>query len=468
MKRVFTRIALTLTAIGISSFGFEAKACVCNAQHSPYQEYRRSMAVFVGKVIASRDVAITEQIRDKTFTAYERLFQFAVEESLKGSRTSRVEINLGRIDSDCYQGFTIGERYLVYAFGDSEKSLWSSVCGRTNNLSDAADDLHYIRNLMRGVPEPRVYGSVMRVDANLSGGTAHRRVTPMEDIKILIEGEGKHFEAITNNQGLYSLARVPDGKYKAHPSLPKNYMAYFPEEEEFVLGSQEQLLYTRIQQGSAAYASFRIGWNNHVSGRVLDSEGNAIVRAKVAVLLAREQSPLVVQQDEYDHHPEGKFQFYGLTPARYLLSVTIRAPFADKNQPTCFYYPNASLDQADAFTIGESETLEGRDFRLPPEYVVRQIEGVLVWPNGVPVSRGWVCLTDSKDETEPDKKYDCGTADELGRFSLQAFVGAEYWVHGESNSSGQGEPIKIKIGKTNEPLKVVIPFPIPLSLEVPK
>jgi hypothetical protein len=39
------------------------------------------------------------------------------------------------------------------------------------------------------------------------------------------------------------------------------------------------------------------------------------------------------------------------------------------------------------------------------------------------------------------------------------FEGAEYWVHGESNSSGKGEPIKIKVNKINEPLKVVIPLP---------
>jgi len=36
---------------------------------------------------------------------------------------------------------------------------------------------------------------------------------------------------------------------------------------------------------------------------------------------------------------------------------------------------------------------------------------------------------------------------------------AEYWGHGESNSSEKGEPVKIKVEKINEPLKVVVPFP---------
>ena len=58
-----------------------------------------------------------------------------------------------------------------------------------------------------------------------------------------------------------------------------------------------------------------------------------------------------------------------------------------------------------------------------------------------------------------DKKFDWVITDVMGRFSLQAFVGAEYWVHGISNSSGQGEPVKINVQMVNEPLKVVVPFP---------
>lgn len=460
MTKTITQLTLIVITIGIIGLGYAVEACTCMPASSPYREYQDARTVFVGKVVGTRDIAFTENIRDKTYTAYERVFQFTVNESLKGLKTARIEINAGRVDSSCYQGFAIGQSYLVYAFGESDGSLQSGACTRTNNLAYAASDLHYIRELLKGVPEPRVYGSVMRIDSDLGASKSGQRVTPLAGIKVLIEGKGKSFEAITDQQGLYSLTRIPDGKYRAHPVLPEKYMAYFPNEEKFVLGSQDQFVYERIQQGSSAYASFQIGWNNHLDGKIVDSEGNPIVRAKVSVLIVRSPSPLVIARDQYDYHPQGKFQFYGLNPGRYLLSADIRAPFTDKNKATTFYYTTAdTLDQAREISIGENETLEDREIRLPPEYLVRQIEGVLVWPNGVPVSGGWVFLAGSKDSADDDKKFDWGSTDVMGRFSLQAFVGAEYWVHGESHSSGKGGPIKITVQMTNEPLKVVIPFP---------
>ena len=46
-----------------------------------------------------------------------------------------------------------------------------------------------------------------------------------------------------------------------------------------------------------------------------------------------------------------------------------------------------------------------------------------------------------------------------GIFSLLAFVGAEYWIYATNDSSGKGQAIKVKVEMTNEPLKLVIPFP---------
>jgi len=456
MNKAITKIALLLIVISTSYFWFEAKACTCAAPDTPYREYQKATAVFIGKVISSKDTVIPE---NTSYTVYERVFQFSVTESLKGLKTSTVEIDVGRLDSTCYQGFTVGETYLVYAYSSAGSKLHSGACTRTDHLSYAAGDLHYIRDSLKGVPEPRIYGSVMRVDSDLSSTKSRPRVIPLKDVKVLIEGEGKTFEAVTDEQGLYSLPRLPDGEYTAHPLLPKKYMAYFPAEEKFILGSKESWDF-QIQRGPSAYAAFRIGWNNRLNGRIVDSEGNAIERAKVSVLIARTPSPSVIERDAFDYHPGGRFQFYGLNPGSYLLSADIRAPFTDNNRSTRFYYPTATApDQAREISIGENETLDEREIRLPPGYLVRQVEGVLVRPNGEPVADGWVYLAALEGSPDDDGKYNSDRTDQLGRFSLQAFVGAEYWVHAEGRRSGKGTPIKIKVQQTNEPLKIVVPFP---------
>jgi hypothetical protein len=383
-----------------------------------------------------------------------------VNESLKGIKDKEVEISAGRIDSSCYSGFTEGESYLVYAYGESEKSLSSGMCTRTTGLEDAAGELYYLHGLLKGVPEPRVYGSVIRTDKDLTKGAY--RATPMNGIKIVVEGKDRKFEAVTNKLGLFNFSKVPDGEYIARVILPDRYRSYFPQEERFVLGSTEFDSPFHVHHGTTAYAGFRIGWNNSISGKIIDAEGNPITRAKVSVLILRKNSSLVDREGEAVRLDDGSYTFTGLTPGRYTISTTVRIPSGDANNPIRFFYPNADdVDQAQEIVIGENESLEGKDIRLPPRYLVRQIEGVLIWPNGVTVSRGWVCLTDSKEETESDNKYDCRVTDELGRFSLQAFVGAQYWVHGESNSSGKGEPVKLLVEKVNEPLKILIPFPKP-------
>jgi hypothetical protein len=107
---------------------------------------------------------------------------------------------------------------------------------------------------------------------------------------------------------------------------------------------------------------------------------------------------------------------------------------------------------------------------------VRQIEGVLVWPDGRPVAKGWAVLAPKERLEEAEKGFDWVSADEEGQFSLQGFVGAEYWVLASVNTFGiktaegkdlwnsgvrdlKAKPLKVTVGRTNERLRIVIPFP---------
>jgi hypothetical protein len=476
MKKFLTNIALAFVIIVLPLFANSVKACSCFPIPSPYKAYQEAKSVFVGKVTSSKDIPFSEQGRNGSYTVNERHYIFTVEESFKGAKTSEVDINAGRTDSSCYSGFTEGETYLVYAYGESETALSSGMCTRTTGKAWALDDIHYIRALLKGIPEPRVYGSITRVDNDLSKSTSTVAI-PLEGIKIIVEGEERRFEAVTDKQGLFSIANVPDGSYKARPELPDKYMSYWPGEEEFVLGTKEEV-YSSIHQGNTAYARFRIGWNNKISGRILDAEGNLIRRVKASLLLARpNESPLIIEEESYDYHEKGEYSFSGLTPGRYLLSVKIRAPFKSGNMRKQFYFPSAvSLDKAEEIVTNESLTLNDIDIKLPSGYLVRWIEGVVVWPDGSPVEGAWLFLADMNNPQDTEKRYDVNSVDKKGQFSLQAFVGAEYWVYasigtrGMKTSSGKdladtgvkelkAQPVKVSVGKTNKPLRIVIPLP---------
>ena len=140
--------------------------------------------------------------------------------------------------------------------------------------------------------------------------------------------------------------------------------------------------------------------------------------------------------------------------------MTIAAPFDDKNKSTTFYYPSSqNPGQAEVLEIRANHKLEGKDIQLPAGYIMRRIKGVVVYPDGTPASHSKVLLTGSKDSVSEKDAYDATYPDDNGNFSLHGFVGAEYWICGTSDSSGKGEPIKVKVEMTNEPLKLVIPFP---------
>jgi len=248
---------------------------------------------------------------------------------------------------------------------------------------------------------------------------------------------------------------------------------------QFILGSSDGPPYPgRIRQGASAYARFRIGWKNEISGKVLDAEGNPVKRAEAALFNVRDPSvaPLLVEKGIFNL-AKGKYQFSGLTPGRYLPSVSIETPFKSGEKKVTIYYPGAvNPGQASDLEVGESGTLSDKDIKLPPPYLVRQVEGVLVWPDGRPVAKGWVILAAKESLAEGEKGFDWESGDEQGRFSLQGFVGAEYWLLASVNTYGmktadgkdlwgsgvqelKAQPVQVTLGKTNERLRIVIPLP---------
>lgn len=105
-----------------------AMACDC-AIYPPPEAFERSGAVFAGKVI-------------DTGGFINPYVDFAVEKSWKSVDVDEVSLSIRGCDG---MSFVVGEKYLVYAYGD-EYFLSTGDCTRTATLVKAVEDFNYLKD----------------------------------------------------------------------------------------------------------------------------------------------------------------------------------------------------------------------------------------------------------------------------------------------------------------------------------
>lgn len=132
-----------------------AIACDCKETKGIQEEFNRSNAVVVGKVIAQEQVVVTDDGLVKSeFHATRQIgrlmmrFTLVIIEQIKGDfKTDTIHVYTGMGVADCGFGFEIGAVYLVYGidglyksniFTESHASLWTSICMRTK-LEDKSE-----------------------------------------------------------------------------------------------------------------------------------------------------------------------------------------------------------------------------------------------------------------------------------------------------------------------------------------
>jgi len=120
----------------LSFWASPALSCICAPKPSVRRSLSESNAVFIGRVIA-RHSAWIESASGLGSSDYS--FTFEVERLYKGALSSEVTVLTGRGYGDCGYHFQVGEKYLVYAYGDKE--LKTNICTRTTNMSKAGADL---------------------------------------------------------------------------------------------------------------------------------------------------------------------------------------------------------------------------------------------------------------------------------------------------------------------------------------
>jgi hypothetical protein len=112
-------------------------ACNCVPPVSPKEALAESKAVFAGKVVQIYETKIEEPGLGKR---PKRAVVFAVEGTWKGVDETHVVVYTGFHEADCGYPFKMGQKYLVYAYGESH--LFASICSLTKPLAEAKHDVN--------------------------------------------------------------------------------------------------------------------------------------------------------------------------------------------------------------------------------------------------------------------------------------------------------------------------------------
>jgi len=351
--------ALFALGVLLASSGF---ACSC-VRIGPACEaaWLQADAVFVGRVYwADWRPAI-----DHGISTVHRIVTVKTLEPFVGSVSGWVSVETGSGGGDCGYRFGLGGKYLIYAHRQKDGSLTTSICTRTQKVSDASADLTYLRTIKNLPDTGRLYGTVsqyifdpkfrpadVREEQLLSmrplSGTAVRlkRIEDASEQTTLVEHDG-HF----------AFENLASGKYHLYVDLPPLMKPWEPRE-------------LTIPAKGCSEVSVRTAFNGRLTGKVTDTTGAGIPYIDVEVVRASEAESAERPFRWINANKDGTFEIGPLPPDEYVIGVNIVKFSGAREKPKTFYPGVTDVREAKRIRVGKGQLIEGLNFHLDPKMPV--------------------------------------------------------------------------------------------------
>jgi hypothetical protein len=430
-------LALLLTATKT------ANACSCGPQPTLLESFEDSDEVVILRAIAVDKFENTERENYANGTRT----TMVVEKVFKGKLKVRDEIVFGQGGgADCIWTFdekSVGHQFLFYLARPEKLSKYSYLssrgpglwfgfgCGRSTELSWAAEDLLYLENISK------VRGKT-RISGRIGGGYDYPNMD-VDRKKIKIIGPNKTYETMTGKDGVFEIYGLPPGKYFVEPEMPPGWKIdprYFIQSQSIVKDEAGQPEMKSPKQVAVVlepkkHASLNIVFDveNSVRGRVLDPKGNGMSHACVHLLRSGLDRTLADCTDE-----QGQFEITQIPEGQYVLAANAGGKPSSRQPFTRIFYPSVTeRERAVVINISPGERLTNLDIIIPKLEETVTIAGTLQYSDGKPVVQRQVKFKVTVPNEKVDGDIDEKT-DDAGRFTLTVLKGltgelsADYWL----------------------------------------
>jgi hypothetical protein len=439
---------LLLSLLGLFIAPSAADACSCVGGTPLCQSFWTTDAVFSGEVIS---IASTPNPSGEQYLAH-RLVRLKVVDAFRGGVQGVVEVATGAGGGDCGYNFIQGMTYLVYAHV-GKSGLSTSICSRTRVLSQAGEDLAYIRGtLQQPSAAGRIFGRVMY--SRDPDGPPGTESTPITGYTVTLSDGRTTRSTTTGRDGTYEFTGVAAGSYTVQVQHPDTEDAGGPNKVRLA-----------DPRGCAA-ANFYVVPDGRIRVRLVGADGRPAAKLRVDLLnLDAESDERPAWQSVFSEtDSEGVLELEQLRPRRYLLAINGQSPPTSKSPFPTSYYPGVpTRDGATVITLGRGERLDLGKWVLPSTLREHRVTGLVVLGDGRPATRAHIIVETPKDA---GWQYwfnggDSATTDAEGRFELTLLEGVPYEIFayaefGEDRIQVRSPRVLFKATST-KPLKLVIP-----------